>query len=55
MEEKLQEVKKAMLALGYSGTNRIELETLDEDRYKVIYSGHLTIGIYDFVKHTFID
>lgn len=53
--KKLQEVKDAMIALGYPKTDRIELEALDDDRCKVIYDGHLTIGIYDFVRHTFVD
>lgn len=52
---KLQEVKKAMESLGYPKTDRIELQFIDKDRCKVIYDGHLTIGIYDFIKHTFID
>ena len=52
---KIQEVKKAMLALGYPETKYIELEDLDDSRSKVIYSGHLIIGIYDFKRHTFID
>lgn len=52
---KVQEVKKAMLALGYPETKYIELEDLDDSRSKVIYSGHLIIGIYDFERHTFID
>ncbi len=52
---KVQEVKKAMIALGYPKTEHIELEELDANRSKVIYDGHLTIGIYDFDRHTFVD
>ena len=52
---KIQKDKKAMLALGYPETKYIELEDLDDSRSKVIYSGHLIIGIYDFERHTFID
>ena len=52
---KVQEVKKAMIALGYLKTDKIELQFIDKDRCEVIYDGHLTIGIYDFIKHTFID
>ena len=39
---KVQEVKKAMVALGYPES-------------KVIYDGHFIIGIYDFERHTFVD
>ena len=38
---KVQEVKKAMVALGYPKTEYIELEELDNSRSKVIYDGHL--------------
>lgn len=52
---KIQEVKKAMAALGYPKSEHIELEELDDNRSKVIYDGHFTIGIYDFNRHTFVD
>lgn len=52
---KIQEVKKAMVALGYPKPEHIELEELDDCRSKVIYDGHFTIGIYDFNRHTFVD
>lgn len=52
---KIQEVKEAMLALGYPGTEYTELEELDDNRSKVIYGGHFVIGIYDFERHTFVD
>ena len=55
MKEKIEEIKKAMAALGYPTKSNLELEMLDNDRAKVIYNGHFTIGIYDFIKHTFID
>ncbi len=51
---KIEEIKKAMAALGYL-TEHIELEDLDDSRSKVIYDGHFTIGIYDFNRHTFVD
>ena len=54
-EKHIQEVKDAMLSLGYRKTDLIELEYIDDIRCKVIYSGHLTIGIYDFARHTFVD
>lgn len=53
-EKQFQEVKTAMESLGYS-TKYIELETIDKTRCKVIYSGHLIIGVYDFSRHTFVD
>lgn len=53
-EKQFQEVKAAMESLGYI-TKHIELEAIDQARCKVIYSGHLTIGIYDFSRHTFVD
>lgn len=53
-EKQVQEVKAAMESLGYS-TKYIELETIDQVRCKVIYSGHFTIGVYDFSRHTFVD
>ena len=52
---KVQEVKKAMVALGYPKTEYIELEELDNSRSKVIYDGNFIIGIYDFERHTFVD
>ena len=52
---KIQEVKEAMVALGYPKPEHIELEELDDSRSKVIYDGHFTIGIYDFNRHTFVD
>lgn len=52
--KQIEEVKNAMRSLGYL-TSRIELFPIDDIRCKVIYSGHLTIGIYDFNRHTFVD
>lgn len=54
-KNQFQEVKTAMKSLGYPETKYIELEAVDQVRCKVIYSGHLTIGIYDFSRHTFVD
>ena len=55
--DRMKEIREAMKALGYHGaeTMGLELKPLDDVRVKVICSGHLTIGIYDFVKHTFVD
>lgn len=52
---KIQEVKKAIVALGYPKPEHLELEELDDSRSKVVYDGHFTIGIYDFNRHTFVD
>ena len=52
--QECDEIKNALLALGYTG-NYIEIEKLDDIRARVIYSGHLILGIYDFIKHTFVD
>ena len=52
---KLEEVRKAMVDLGYPNPKHLELEDLDDKRSKVIYDGHLIIGIYDFDRHTFVD
>ena len=54
-EKQIQQVKDSMKLLGYPETEYIELESIDETRCKVIYSGHLTIGIYDFSRNTFVD
>lgn len=54
-EKQLQGIKIAMKSLGYPETPYIELEAIDQVRCKVIYSGHLIIGIYDFSRHTFVD
>ncbi len=53
-DKQIEEVKNAMRSLGYL-TSRIELFPIDDIRCKVIYSGHLMIGIYDFQRHTFVD
>ena len=55
IQEEIQEVKKAMSSLGYPIKRNPELDFIGKDRCKVIYDGHLIIGIYDFIKHTFVD
>lgn len=55
IQEEIQEVKKAMSSLGYPIRRNPELDFIGKDRCKVIYDGHLIIGIYDFIKHTFVD
>ncbi len=52
---KIQEIKEAMVAMGYPKSENVELENLDDSRSKVIYDGHFTVGIYDFNRHTFVD
>lgn len=53
--KKMDEVKKAMVALGYPYPKYLELDDIDDGRSKVIYDGHFIIGIYDFNRHTFVD
>lgn len=55
-EQARQEVKEAMLKLGYSqfAVNGIHLHWIDNDRVKVLYTASV-FGIYDFIKHTFVD
>lgn len=58
--KKITEVMKALTALGYPSGSQFAMEPLDDDRCKVIYNGddHVQdycIGVYDFVKHTFVD
>ena len=54
-DDKLKEVKQMMNLLGYPAKGTVELDMIDDDRAKVIYDGHLMIGIYDFIRHTFVD
>lgn len=51
-KEQVQEVKAALESLGY-GTEHIELESIDDVSCKVIYGGHLILGVYHFNSHTF--
>jgi len=54
MNEKVNEIKKALYSLGYKAGTEIIIEALDKDRAIVRYR-KTVIGIYDFTKHTFID
>lgn len=56
VEEMLTEVQEAMINLGYPAfmVNRIRITIIDDDRVEVVCSSSV-IGIYDFIKHTFID
>ena len=54
INKKLREVKKAMKALGFTDTESVDLKEMDETVSKVFYHGR-AFGIYDFVKHTFVD
>ena len=58
VEEMLTEVQEAMIKLGYPAfmVNRIRITIIDDDRVEVVCSSSSSvIGIYDFIKHTFID
>jgi len=52
----LTEVQEAMIKLGYPAfmVNRIRINIIDDDRVEVVCSSSV-IGIYDFIKHTFVD
>lgn len=52
--KKFNEVINALKALGYKDAYRADVEVLDQDRWKVTLNGEV-IGIYDFIKHTFVD
>lgn len=54
MREKAKEIKKALHYLGYKAGSAIKVEFLDRDR-AIITCRDTVIGIYDFIKHTFID
>ena len=55
--KKVDVVRRALYNLGLWNAARsrdLELKYLDEDRVKVSRKG-LGLGIYDFVKRTFVD
>lgn len=54
MEQRKKEIRKAMTDLGF-GKGTVELRMLDDIRAKIVYDGYINVGIYDFVKHTFVD
>lgn len=56
MKDKKQEVQDALAKLGYAFgfVSRAQIHDLDVDRALVKIDGCM-IGIYDFVKHTFVD
>lgn len=53
--EKINEVKQAVVSLGYRDTVKVMAVELDEVRARVILDGSTELGIYDFSKHTFVD
>lgn len=54
MKKKIKEIRKVMQQLGYTRTDLLKVNMLDDARAIVIYAGHI-FGIYDFNRHTFID
>ncbi|MEE5994637.1 MAG: hypothetical protein V3G42_15655 [Oscillospiraceae bacterium] len=55
-----KEVRQAMISLGYKKTGCITVTPLDDDRALVTQYPNgkapgVEIGIYDFIKHTFVD
>lgn len=55
-EQAKKEVQGAMIKLGYTQfvVKGIFLHWIDNDRVRVMYAAS-ELGIYDFIKHTFID
>lgn len=54
MNEKVNEIKEALYSLGYKAGTTIIIEALDKDR-AIVRCREMVIGVYDFIKHTFID
>lgn len=54
LKSKMDEVIEALEALGFR-TNHVELVMMDADRGKVYMEKNMCVGIYDFVRHTFVD
>ena len=54
VKDKLNEVRQAVTSLGYDDRAKIIAVELDEVRARVILD-HSGLGIYDFIKHTFVD
>ena len=55
-----KEVRQAMISLGYKKTGCITVTPLDDDmavvtQYPNNKAPGVEIGIYDFIKHTFVD
>ena len=53
-KQRMNEVVKVLESLGFR-TNTVKLYMLDDIRGKVYYDNNMYLGIYDFVKHTFVD
>lgn len=51
-QKQVEEIRKALDALGYPATE-FDLELIDDSRGKVRWSSNT--GIYDFIRHTFVD
>lgn len=54
MNERIREVREKMVHLGYTGTGLLDLHMIDADRAVVFWNGQ-QFGVYDFIRHTFID
>lgn len=52
--EKINEVKQAVVSLGYKNTVKVVAVELDDIRAQVILDNEV-FGIYDFSKQTFVD
>lgn len=56
VQEVMDEIRQALISLGYAESvlQRIIVTPIDSIRCEVKIQSS-TIGIYDFVKHTFVD
>ena len=52
--EKMKEIRQMLTALGFDDKAKVIAVELDEVRARVILEDS-GLGIYDFIKHTFVD
>ena len=50
----IREIRESLKALGYKEGTAVTIKPIDADHAEVSLSGE-KFGIYDFVKHTFVD
>lgn len=52
--EEMQEIRNALLALGYKKESRVLITPTAPGHVRVAVDG-IAIGIYDLARHTFVD
>ena len=52
---RIGEIRRALISLGYEATIHFVAVELDDTRARVTLDGSTWLGVYDFVKHTFVD